>query len=265
MALAKPRKIVRRDARAAKYPVAAAAAIIQSGLVILDGGFARAARPGQGVSDALKAADAAGHQAVGIAQDSVTGGAGDGDETVWVVGGCYAFNNSAGADAITLADVGREAFIVDDETVARTSANGTRASAGRIEDVDAEGVWVDVGSPARGPSIVRLPFAFSETDLLAGTSAELIAPGDGRIVGLKAIVQKAVTTGGPITASVGVTAVDGLSVVIADGATKGTVVSDTPTAGHATTVVAAGDRIQVTPDAAFATAGAVSGFIELAI
>lgn len=262
--LTKPRKIVRRDADGFKLPVAANAAIIQSGVVILAGAAARAGRSGQGVSDALKAADAATYRVKGIAQDSVTGGAADGDVEIWVKGGCYNLRNSAGADAITLADVGREAFLVDDETVARTSANGTRAAAGRIEDVDAEGVWVALGEPGRG-GVIRLPFAISETDLLAGTSAELIAPAAGRIIGLKAIVQKAVTTGGPITAAVGVTAVDGLSVVIADAATKGTVVTDTPTAGHATAIVAAGDRIQVIPDAAFATAGAVSGFIELAI
>ncbi len=265
MALTKPRKIVRRDAAAFRLPVAASAAIIQSGLVIIAAGAARAARTGQGVSDALKAADAATYQAVGIARDSVTGGAADGDVTVQVDGGCFNFRNSAGADAVTLADVGREAFIVDDETVARTSANRTRAPAGRIEDVDAEGVWVHIGEPAVGPRRVLLPFSINETDTLAGTSAELVSPGAGRIVALHLVVQKAVTTGGPVTLAVGVTAVDGLSIAVADGATKGTTAFDTPTAGHASAIVAAGSRIQVIPDAAFTTAGAVSGFVELAI
>lgn len=263
MALAQPRKIIRRDAAARLLPVAAGAAVIQSGLVILAGAAARPGRVGQGADNAAKIADASTYRAVGIALESVTGGAADGDRKVNVQLGCFNFKNSAGADAIALADVGREAFIVDDETVARTSGNGLRAPAGRIVDVDADGVWIDIGEPGLTGRTIVLPFAFSEADLLAGTSAELVSPVAGRIVGLTAIVQKAVTTGGPITALVGTTAVDGLSVAIADGAAKGAVVSDQPTAGHATAVVAIGARIQVAPDAAFATAGQVSGFIEI--
>ena len=53
------------------------------------------------------------------------------------------FANSAATDAITLADIGKDCFIVDDQTVAKTDGSGTRSRAGRVFDVDADGVWVE--------------------------------------------------------------------------------------------------------------------------
>jgi hypothetical protein len=261
-ALTAPRQIQRRNGRTFNYPVAAPAVCYAGALAVLALGALRPARAGQGGNDTAKANDAATYQAVGVFVESVTGGAGDGDVRVDVEAGVFNFVNSAGVDAIALADVGKPCFVVDDQTVARTSAGGTRPIAGVIEDVDADGVWVSIGDGER--RVVRLPFAISEADTLAGTSAELISPVAGRISRLSVIVQKTVTTGGDVTALVGTTAVDGLACAIADGALKGAVVTDTPTAGHASTVVAAGDRIQVAPAAAFATAGAVSGFVEIA-
>lgn len=110
---------------------------------------------------------------------------------------------------------------------------------------------------------VYLQFAINETDTLAGTSAELIAPVTGYVVGLDVIVQKAVTTGGAVTVEVEDTAVAGLSVTVADSATKGTTYSDTPTSQSATQAVTKGDRIEVIPAAAFNTGGAISGFITI--
>ena len=265
MALAAPRRNIARYADGPQsYPVKAAVACIQSGLAILAAGYARPGRLGQGADTPAKAADAATYQAVGVFVESVTGGVADGDQVVKVQAGVWNFNNSAGADAVTIADIGKPCFVVDDETVARTSASQIRAVAGVVEQVDADYVWVAVGPAGRGKRIVNVPFFINQVDLLAGTSAELLSPVAGEIVGVTTIVQVAVTTGGPITAAVGVTAVDGLSVVIPDAAAKGSIVRDTPTLGHASTVVTAGSRIQVTPDAAFATAGAVSGFVEIA-
>lgn len=199
---------------------------------------------------------------VGLAVDSALGGAVDGDVRVEVESGIFCLANSAAGDAITIADIGALCFAADDQTVAKTIGGGMRPIAGEIVDVDSSGVWVDTRM-ARGPRRLQIPFFINQTDLLAGTSAELLSPVVGAVTQLDTTVQVAVTTGGPITASVGVTAIDGLSCVIADAATKGSRVTDTPTAGHATTVVAVGSRLQVTPDAAFATAGAVSGQLEI--
>lgn len=265
MALAAPRRnIARLGDGAASYPVKAGVACIQSGLAILAAGYARPGRAGQGGDTPTKAADAATYQAVGVFLESVTGGVADGDEVVKVEAGVWNFANSAGADEITAADIGKVCFVVDDETVARTSSSQTRAAAGVVVQVDDDYVWVSVGPAGYGRRTVTVPFFIDQTDLLAGTSAELLSPVAGEIIGMTTIVQAAVTTGGPITAAVGATAVAGLSCVIADGAAKGSIVSDTATLGDATTVVTAGSRIQVIPDAAFATAGAVSGFVEIA-
>ncbi|WP_205690135.1 hypothetical protein [Caulobacter sp. SLTY] len=264
MALSAPRKIARRSDGLLSLAVAAAAVCIQSGLAIVDDGYARPARAGQGGTDFLKAADAATQRVVGVFVESVTGGVADGDARVNVQTGEFNFDNSAGADAITLADIGKTVFVVDDETVARTSAGGTRAAAGILVDIDSAGVWVRVGPGIGQGRTLVLPFVINETDLLAGTAFELVSPVAGAIIRATGIVQKAVTTGGDITLAVGVTAVDGLTLTVADAATKGTVVTDTPTNGHASTLVAPGSRIQVVPAAAFNTAGAMNGTVEIA-
>lgn len=56
--------------------------------------------------------------------------------------GTFRFNNSASTDQITLADVGSTCYVVDDNTVAKTSGSNTRSAAGVVADVDADGVWV---------------------------------------------------------------------------------------------------------------------------
>lgn len=108
-----------------------------------------------------------------------------------------------------------------------------------------------------------LSFAINETDTLAGTAQELIAPEDGYLTGLDVIVQKAITTGGAVTVEVNGVTVVGLLVTVADAAAKGTRYTDIAPKGSATRRVRTGDRITVTPAAAFNTAGAVSGHVTL--
>jgi hypothetical protein len=246
--------------------VLANVACLAGGLAMQVGGFVRPARAGQGGNALAQANDAAAGVVVGLFSVSAVGGAVDGAVRVEIEQGTFLFKNSAGVDAITAARVNRPCFVVDDETVALTSLGGLRPRAGIVREVGAEGVWVEISAPAIAMPgrVFLLPFFINEVDTLAGTSAELVSPVAGSIAKLSVIVQKAVTTGGPVTAAVGVTAVAGLSCVIADAAAKGTIVEDTPTFGDATTAVAVGSRIQIIPDAAFATAGAISGFIEIA-
>jgi hypothetical protein len=52
------------------------------------------------------------------------------------------FANSAAGDAIAVADVDADCYAVDDSTVAKTSGSNTRAVAGKVHNVTAEGVWV---------------------------------------------------------------------------------------------------------------------------
>ena len=39
--------------------------------------------------------------------------------------------------------MGSDCYIVDDQTVAKTNGGATRCVAGKVWDVDAEGVWVE--------------------------------------------------------------------------------------------------------------------------
>ena len=69
----------------------------------------------------------------------------DGDITVEVERGVFQWKNSTGDDEITQQEVGRPCFIVDNQTVAKTSGDGTRSAAGRVFSVDSLGVYVEIG------------------------------------------------------------------------------------------------------------------------
>lgn len=91
-----------------------------------------------------KGITATGLKCVGVASDLADNSAGANGAIVGKVRrGCYRFANSASTDLIALADVGSDCYIVDDQTVAKTNGSATRSVAGKIRDVDADGVWVD--------------------------------------------------------------------------------------------------------------------------
>lgn len=52
------------------------------------------------------------------------------------------FGNSSAGDLITLADIGNDCYMVDNQTVAKTNGTSTRSVAGKVFDVDTDGVWV---------------------------------------------------------------------------------------------------------------------------
>ncbi len=82
---------------------------------------------------------------MGIAADTFDNSAGlAGDLKGTYEKGIFPFKNSAAADEITKADIGNTAYIVDDETVAKTNGTNTRSAAGKIMDVDSFGVWIDL-------------------------------------------------------------------------------------------------------------------------
>lgn len=97
----------------------------------------------------------------------------------------------------------------------------------------------------------------------AGTAHNIVSPIAGRIAKLTTVAQAHITTGGAITVEVNTVAVDGLSLVIADSAAEGEVDTDTPTAGHATAVVAAGDRIELIPAAGFNLSADIFFILEI--
>ncbi|KMQ72816.1 hypothetical protein [Marinobacter subterrani] len=77
-----------------------------------------------------------------------SGGA-DGDKEVTISRGCFHFANSAGADEVVRADIGKLCYIVDNQTVAKTDATATRSVAGIVDGVDDTGVWVNI-DPTNG-------------------------------------------------------------------------------------------------------------------
>lgn len=47
------------------------------------------------------------------------------------------------ADPISQADLGKPCYILDDQTVVKTSGANTRSAAGKVMGVDVDGVWVE--------------------------------------------------------------------------------------------------------------------------
>lgn len=133
-ALTKDRNTPRRAGVQFNDPVAASTRIFAGSLLCLNAaGFAV---PGS-TSATLKAR--------GIAEEQVDNRDGAaGALRIESRRGVFPFANSASADEITRADIGNTAYIVDDQTVAKTSATNTRSVAGIIRDVDEAGVWVEI-------------------------------------------------------------------------------------------------------------------------
>jgi len=91
----------------------------------------------------VKGSTATGLIGAGRAEAYVDNSAGAaGDAVVEVAEGIFRYANSAGADEITIADIGRACYAVDDQTVAKTDGTATRSPAGTVHDVDEWGVWV---------------------------------------------------------------------------------------------------------------------------
>lgn len=143
----------------AAMPVAAATTIHMGALVALNpSGYL------------VNASADASLRVVGVYQDginSIDNSAGAaGDLTCKPTRGAFYFANSSSTDAVTDGDAGRACYVVDNNTVARTSAYGVRPVAGRVLGVDDLGVLVEVG-PACDPQ--------ADCDLLVLASEDLSA------------------------------------------------------------------------------------------
>lgn len=132
-AITTERDTQRRQGDRAAYPVLAATKVLAGTLVVLTAaGYAQ----GGAVATTLKA--------VGVADETADNTAGaSGDIKVPVRNdGWFRFANSA-ADLITIADIGTNCFVLDNQTVARTDGAATRSVAGKVRDVGADGVWIE--------------------------------------------------------------------------------------------------------------------------
>lgn len=135
MPLTQDRLIKRRDGSVFVDPVAATTKIFAGSLTVLNA-----------AGNLVPGSTATGLVARGVAFEQVDNSAGAaGDKTAESRPGCYAFKNSASTDQITRAEIGDDCYIVDDQTVAKTNGSSTRSVAGKIVDLDSDGVWVRVG------------------------------------------------------------------------------------------------------------------------
>ena len=133
-ALTTARNTPERTGEVIGYPVKGSVKAIQGGIAVLNGGYAA---PGT---------TATGLVAVGRFEETVDNTAGaDGAVSALVKRGTFKFGNSAAGDQIAQADVGADCYIVDDQTVAKTSGTNTRSVAGKVIAVEADGVWVKIG------------------------------------------------------------------------------------------------------------------------
>lgn len=133
MALAAARNTPRREAGSESHPVKGATTVFLGSLACLDA-----------AGWAVPGATAVGLIPIGRAEETVVNAGANGAKNVETKRGIFQFKNSAAADLIARAEIGDNCYIVDDETVAKTDGTGTRSIAGKIRDVDAQGVWVEI-------------------------------------------------------------------------------------------------------------------------
>ena len=133
-ALTADRNTPRREGEKRVIPVAAATVIYAGALVAINA-----------AGDAVSFSSATGLKTGGRAERRADNSAGvAGEISVEVSAGIFRFANSSAADLITRADIGADCYGVDDQTVAKTSGSNTRSIAGKVFDVDAQGVWVKI-------------------------------------------------------------------------------------------------------------------------
>lgn len=192
---------------------------------------------------AVKGTAAAGLLALGRAEqtiDNSTGAAGD--VAIEIHPGHFIWENAAGGDAVTLADIGHHAWIVDDQTVGRTPS-ASRSPAGIVIDVTDDGVWVKSGPAVPAPRRHFVPVAVAS--LNGSTVYRVVAPVAGTIVAIRSVISGALATGdATLTAAIGGVAVTGGVITITQaGSAAGDVDAVLPSAAN---TVAVGDVVSVT-------------------
>lgn len=137
-----------------------------------------------------------------------------------------------------------------------------------VQNVRSE--FVD-GNVIGNSNAIRIPFQISQTDLLAGTTQQFPSPVAGRIKRVQTAVQVTLPATaaeiGTVNLTINGTAVTGSTLTSYTTATGGMgSVGDIASATiplASTAAVAVGDAIGVVPSAAWASAGALNGIVEI--
>ncbi|WP_439604346.1 hypothetical protein [Shinella sp.] len=113
-------------------PVKGATTILQGALAVMESGLAV---PGKTALNLI---------VLGVSEETVVNAGADGAAKVHTKRGVFKFFN-LGADPVLVGDVGKDCYLVDDQTVAKGSGTNTRSVAGKIISVESDGVFVRVG------------------------------------------------------------------------------------------------------------------------
>ncbi|WP_292458242.1 hypothetical protein [Mesorhizobium sp.] len=237
----------------------AAATLIYSGSIVM--------RNATGY--ATKGATALGLTGVGIANHRVDNSAGAaGDENIDVALGVFKVANSAASDAITIADIGKPCYAVDDQTVAKT--NGltagvpTRSAAGIIVGVEASGVHVLFNE-----AILRAVLAghrefvqLRVTTLVGAGVYRVLSPVAGKVVNIGSVIEGVLTTGdATLTGKIdGVAITTGVITITQAASAAGDKDFAAPTAAN---TVAVGGELSLTVGGTNATATVANCFFEI--
>ena len=192
-------------------PVAAAKKIFQGSLVM--GDVAGRATPAAAITTADQVC-------MGRASETVDNSSGSaGALNVPVQTGVFRFANSGTTDALTIADRHRLCFAADDQTVARTSNGGRRAIAGRVVDVDSDGVWVEVGVAAPHQSNGLDIHLVAAADLSAKTGFLVKVDSNGKAA-LAGAGEAAcgVLVNAPVADAIAIVRIYGTALIVAAGA-----------------------------------------------
>jgi hypothetical protein len=217
---------------------------------------------------ATKGQTALGLIGVGVAQEQVINAGSAGDKLIKVKGGVFRFKNSSSGDAITIADIGKVAYAVDDETVAKTNGltNGlpTRSPAGIIVDVDSNGVHA-LFDEMRLRAVIAGQRAFVPlrvATLVGSGVSRVLSPVAGKIVAISSVIEGVLTTGdATLTAKIGGVAVTGGVITITQaGSAAGDKDFASPSAAN---TVAVGDELSMTVGGTNATATVANVLFEI--
>lgn len=127
------RSVVEQQGIHIEAPVKGATTIWQGALVVMESALAI---PGKTAASGLIV--------LGVAEQTVVNSGGDGAAKVVAKQGTFKFFN-LGADPILAGDVGKDAYIVDDQTFAKTSNSSARSIGGKVARVESDGVFIRVG------------------------------------------------------------------------------------------------------------------------
>lgn len=158
----------------------------------------------------------------GVAQEYVDNSGGSaGDKSVLMRKGSFLFVNSASTDAITIADIGKPCYAVDDQTVARTDGRtaglATRSPAGIVADVTTAGVIVLVDEDRLRAALAGFrTFVPCRVATLVGTGVyRVLSPVRGKVVQIWSVIEGTLATGdATLTGKIGGVAITGGAITI---------------------------------------------------